>query len=89
MSADLPDPEDAPSECTEFTTEVPDEVDDDGKFLFSFVCPRCEDLNALEGDPRDFATRPFRCLECNYVPLLVEDALEEFATEHYDDTAKE
>lgn len=79
---DLPDPEDVASVATDFTTDVElteEELADD-KFYFGFVCPRCEETNKLVGDPSKFG-KPFRCLNCDYVPLLDSDALEEFAEE--------
>lgn len=88
----LPDPEDVPSECTEFTTDVPDRIDrdDTDECYFSFVCPRCEALNPLKGYPREFRDMPFRCVECRYIPLLEAEALEDFIEEHYaDDSSTE
>ena len=81
MSKQLPDPEDAPNKCTEYTEETGlDAADMDAEeYYFAFVCPRCEEKNALEGNPRNFSNKPFRCLGCNYVPLLEKDALHEFA----------
>ena len=76
-STDLPDPEDAPSECTEFTLDHP--LEDDDEADFAFICPRCEEANALVGEPMEFANKPFRCLDCNYVPLLPKEELQKFA----------
>ena len=80
---ELPSPEDAPSVCTEFTLDHP--LDDDDEADFAFICPRCEKANALVGSPLEFLNKPFRCLACNYVPLLEKEALEEFAEETADD----
>jgi predicted RNA-binding Zn-ribbon protein involved in translation (DUF1610 family) len=80
--------DDAPDRCTEFTTDtgLDDDQKEDGAFYFAFVCPRdgCGEKNPLKGDPRKF-NKPFRCTECNYVPLLDGDALEAFAEEEYDE----
>ena len=76
---ELPPEEDAPSVCTEFQTEHPLENDDDADF--AFICPRCKKPNALVGQPTEFANKPFRCLNCNYVPLLDAETLEKFAKE--------
>jgi len=68
---------------TEFTDDsgLDDDKKDADEYHFAFVCPRCEEKNALIGDPLDFANKPFRCLTCNYVPLLDAGAIEEFAEE--------
>lgn len=83
---DLPGPEDAPSKCREFVPGFPEHMDEDNAddFPFSFVCPRCGTMNALQGNPHGFKNKPFRCIDCNYVPLLPAEELEAFASEHYD-----
>lgn len=72
--------------CTEFTTdhEIPETPNPDTGFQFAFVCPRCDEKNALVGDPRGFRNKPFMCENCRYVPLLHSQYLEEFAQEEYD-----
>lgn len=81
---DLPDPATVRSECIEFTTEVPDRINPDEEpdtIYFSFVCPRCEALNPLKTHPSNFKNKPFRCVECRYIPLLDADALDDFIAE--------
>ncbi len=82
-TTDLPDEDETPNRCTEFTDDsgLDDDQKADDEYYFAFVCPRCEEKNVLTGDPLDFGNKPFRCLECNYVPLLDADAIEEFAEE--------
>lgn len=60
--------------ATRFTSHTPECDDAD----FGFVCPQCDETNPLKGDPDDFGNRPFRCVECGYVPLLSADALDAF-----------
>ncbi len=65
--------------CTEFTTDhgLP-EVPSPTGFRWAFICPRCGEKNGLEGDPEGFKNKPFRCTDCNWVSLLVAEAIEEF-----------
>jgi len=79
--------EQAEEYCTEFTTdhERPEDAEDTDGFPFAFVCPRCDEENPLKGDPREFKNRPFACVNCRWVPLLVAGTLEEFAQEEYDE----
>jgi len=79
MNKELPSEEDTPDRCTEFQKEHDLEDPDDADF--GFVCPRCKNVNALCGTPSEFANKPFRCLDCNYVSLLDADALAEFEEE--------
>lgn len=76
----LPDADDVPDRVSKFTTDLPEEYEgDNDEFEFAFVCPRCEKKNVLVGDPLEFRNKPFRCLGCNYVPLLGAEELEGFA----------
>lgn len=59
------------SVCTEFTKDV--ETGD-----FGFVCPECGATNPLEGDPEAFKTRPFRCVECDFISLLSGAGIEDW-----------
>lgn len=65
--------------CTEFTTEhgVSDKAHPE-KFYFAFICPECGGTNPLMGDPRDFKNLPYRCMDCNWVSLLLDDAIDKF-----------
>jgi len=76
---EFPEPENADDVCTEFWREHPvvDEADAD----FAFICPRCQEANALVGEPMGFANKPFRCLECDCISLLDPDALEDISKE--------
>lgn len=80
MSQTKPDYETDEGYCTEYRErqDLMAEVDDDD-FRFAFVCPRCDHENPLRGDPLAFKSKPFRCVDCNWVSLLVGDAIEEFA----------
>lgn len=69
--------EDIPSRVQEYKNL---EETEDGKPLWLFVCPNpeCEEENKLKGHPSKFINRPFRCLKCNYVPLLGKEGIEDF-----------
>lgn len=56
------------------------EEKEDDKPVWAFICPNpdCKHKNRLKGDPTNFINRPFRCLKCNYVPLLGEEGIKEF-----------
>jgi hypothetical protein len=71
------------------TEQIPDRVQEykdleekseEGKPLWVFICPNknCERENKLKGHPSKFFNRPFRCLDCNYVPLLGKEELQDF-----------
>lgn len=65
------EPADASGVCRMFTPDV-------STGDFGYVCPRCDEVNALEGDPMEFANVPFDCTECGYVALLDGGALAAF-----------
>ena len=82
------DPED--SACTDF--KVRDGfVDEEGEsvFVWSFKCTRCGQQTPCKGNPTGFGGRPYSCSHCGWVSLLVQDAIESFADEHYVDTDAE
>ena len=68
---------DMPSKVQEYKNL---EETEDGKPVWAFICPNpeCEHENRLKGDPTKFMNRPFRCLNCNYVPLLGTEGIEKF-----------
>lgn len=70
--------------CTEFTTDHGLDEPEEGVFTFAFVCPRCEQKNPLQGDPKGFSNKPFACTRCRWVPLLVREKVLEFREEAYD-----
>lgn len=74
---DPADVEDDEAYCTEFVSK---ERSVEGDLRFAFICPRCDAENLLEGDPMQFA-KPFRCLKCNWVSLLVYQSLAGIAEE--------
>lgn len=65
------DVEEAPDRVQKYTWDAEDSD-------FAFICPRCQHKNLLSGEPMNFANKPFRCLNCNYVPLLGKEELQEF-----------
>jgi len=73
--------------CRTFTTEHGIDADtlEEDTFYFAFICPRCDATNPLVGDPAGFGNRPYRCENCNWVPLLDGDAIDSFRDEHYDE----
>ncbi|ELY85340.1 hypothetical protein, partial [Natrinema gari] len=75
------------SYCTEYTTDhdLPDHSIEDGVTYFAFVCPRCENVNPLEGDPEGFENRPFACTTCRWVSLLEKESLRNFAERELSD----
>lgn len=76
--------EDSEEYCTEFTADVEQaDAAASDKFVFAFVCPRCGAENPLKGDPRDFKNKPYPCVNCRWVPLLVAQFLEAFAEANY------
>lgn len=78
-------PED--SVCTEFSVrdDLVDE-DDNEIWAWAFECTRCGHETPCEGDPRGFGGRPYSCMECGWVSLLEQEAIESFAEERYVDT---
>jgi len=75
--------------CTEFTTDHESlkshhRLDSCGPSFALAVASK----NGLEGEPEDFKNRPFRCTSCNWVSLLVAEAIEEFE-QSLDRTEKE
>lgn len=61
--------------ATEFYEQ--DEQDHE-KYLWGFICPRCEAENPLQGDPSEFRNRVFACTTCKWKVLLHTDPLAEF-----------
>lgn len=63
-------------------------VNEEGEelFVWSFECTRCGHMTPCKGDPREFAGRPYSCIECGWVSLLEQDTLNQFAEDHYVDT---
>lgn len=68
--------------CRAFVADVA-VPDDDDKFYFGFVCPKCEQTNNLVGDPAEFAGRPYACVACGWTPLLDSDVLNKFRADNY------
>ncbi|WP_254810668.1 hypothetical protein [Natronosalvus amylolyticus] len=67
--------------CTEFTTDhglEESEKHDPEMFYWAWICPRDGHKNVMKGDPRDFADRPFACVQCRWVPLLDRESLLEW-----------
>jgi hypothetical protein len=44
----------------------------DENFVWGAYCPQpdCKELNIFEGPPSEFANRPYRCVECDWVSLM-------------------
>lgn len=65
---------------TEFETEARGcgTVSVDENVLWGAYCPQdhCGELNLFEGQPSEFANRPFRCVECHWVSLMDESVAE-------------
>lgn len=46
----------------------------EGRPIWGAYCPQedCDELNRFQGDPSEFANRPYRCQECGWVSLMHE-----------------
>jgi hypothetical protein len=71
--------------CTTFTIEHGLTNPPVDAFTFAFVCPGCDNQNALKGDPHAFRGKLFRCLRCTRVSLVEATALDQFLAEVRDD----
>lgn len=59
---------------TEFTTDLSDygtEYAEQDRF-WGAKCPQpdCEHVNIFEGDPGEFANRPYACINCHWISLM-------------------
>jgi len=69
--------------CTEYTLDVepPRDATDDETY-FGYVCPACDLVNKLRGEPRAFRGKPFECRRCGWICQLWKKTLDEFIEEH-------
>lgn len=68
--------------ATEFGTDG--DTTDDGALIWWYVCPRCGEKQLCEGDPTEFAGRPYRCHACNWVAALAGEDMDNIKVMHAD-----